>query len=257
MTAVKVAVGVLAILVLGLASYAILNAAQDNLMGTSAAEQPLTSEARRGYGYGYGGGRGGGGPPAEVGDQPLATIPSGELSEEERESIFYMREEEKLARDVYLYLYEKWGLQIFQNIARSEQQHMDMVKTLIDRYGLEDPAKDRGVFTNPDLQALYDELIQKGSQSPEEALKVGALIEEVDIKDLKEWLSKVDNADITQVYENLMRGSRNHLRAFTSVLKQYGVTYQPQVLSLEEYTSIISGEMETGMGRGPGYGRRG
>ena len=53
-----------------------------------------------------------------------------------------------------------------------------------------------------------------------------------------------------------MRGSRNHLRAFTSVLKQYGVTYQPQVLSMEEYTSIISGEMETGggMGKGPGYG---
>ncbi len=243
MSATKVAVGVLAIMVLGLAGYAILNTAYYNLAGTSALEQPPTSEARQGYGpQGV----------REVNSQPLLNIPPGELSEEGMESILYMREEEKLARDVYLYLYDKWGLQIFQNIARSEQQHMDMVKTLIDRYGLEDPAKERGVFTNPDLQELYNELIQRGSQSPEEALKVGALIEEVDIKDLKEWLSKVDNADIIQVYENLMRGSRNHLRAFTSVLKQYGITYQPQVLSVEEYTSIIGGEMETGSGRGRG-----
>ncbi len=250
MRAVGIAVGVLAIVVLGLAGYAMMSTTSNWVTSTSPVEQPFTSEARRGYGYG------GGGPPSEVSNQPLATVPSGELSEEERESILYMREEEKLARDVYLYLYDKWGLQVFQNIARSEQQHMDMVKVLIDRYGLEDPAKERGVFTNPELQALYDELIERGSRSLEEALKVGALIEEVDIKDLKEWLSKVDNADIIQVYENLMRGSRNHLRAFTSVLRQYGVTYQPQVLSMEEYTSIISGEMETGMGEGPRRGGR-
>ncbi len=249
MRAVGIAVGLLTIVVLGLAGYAMLSTTSNWVTSTSPAEQPITSEARRGYG------NGGGGPPSEVSNQPLATVPSGELSEEERESILYMREEEKLARDVYLYLYNKWELQIFQNIARSEQRHMDMVKVLIDRYGLEDPAKERGVFTNPELQALYDELIERGSRSLEEALKVGALIEEVDIKDLKEWLSKVDNADIIQVYENLMRGSRNHLRAFTSVLRQYGVTYQPQVLSMEEYTSIISGEMETGMGKGPGRGR--
>ncbi len=251
MRAVGIAVGVLAIVVLGLAGYAMMSTTSNWVTSTSPVEQPFTSEARRGYGYG------GGGPPSEASDQPLATVLSGELSEEERESILYMREEEKLARDVYLYLYDKWGLQVFQNIARSEQQHMDMVKVLIDRYGLEDPAKERGIFTNPELQALYDELIERGSRSLEEALKVGALIEEVDIKDLKEWLSKVDNADIIQVYENLMRGSRNHLRAFTSVLREYGVTYQPQVLSMEEYTSIISGEMETGMGKGPGRGRGG
>ncbi len=250
MSSVKIVSGVLAIIVLGLAGYTILNTAY-NPTGTPTIGQPLTTDAGRGYGY-----RGGEGP-SEVGKQPLSNIPLGELSGDEEKSILYMREKEKLARDVYLYLYEKWGLQIFQNIARSEQQHIGMVKALIDRYGLEDPAKDRGVFTNPDLQSLYNELIQKGSQSPEEALKVGALIEEVDIEDLKEWLSKVDNTDITQVYENLMSGSRNHLRAFTSILRQYGVTYQPQILSLEEYESIVGGEMETGMGRGPGYGRKG
>jgi len=54
----------------------------------------------------------------------------------------YIREEEKLARDVYLYLYDMWGSSIFDNISVSEQAHMDAIKTLIDRYGLDDPAEE-------------------------------------------------------------------------------------------------------------------
>ena len=72
-----------------------------------------------------------------------------------------MREEEKLAHDVYVTLYAQWDLPIFQNISRSEQTHTDAVKTLIDRYGLTDPASSKvGVFTNPDLQALYNDLVR-------------------------------------------------------------------------------------------------
>ena len=193
-----------------------------------------------------------------VGDLQTAieSIPPGELSEEEIRGLLYMREEEKLARDVYLVLYEKWGLPIFQNIARSEQTHMDAVKTLLDRYDLQDPVSDEiGVFTNPDLQALYDQLISQGSQSVVDALKVGALIEEVDIEDLKSWIAKTDNRDVILVYENLMKGSRNHLRAFTSQLESYGVTYEPQVLSIEEYNEIVGTPMEAGPAGGGGqYG---
>ncbi len=168
-----------------------------------------------------------------------------------------MREEEELARDVYLTLYEKWGLPIFQNIARSEQTHMNAVKTLLDRYGPQDPASDEvGVFTNPDLQALYDQLVSQGSQSMVDALKVGALIEEVDIEDLKSWIAKTNNQDIIMVYENLMKGSRNHLRAFTSQLKSYGVTYDPQVLPVDEYNEIVSSPMEAGPAWGSGRSGR-
>ncbi len=61
------------------------------------------------------------------------------LSQEEIDDLVYLREEEKLARDVYLHLYNTWGQWIFENIAASEQQHMDAVKTLLDRYGIHDP----------------------------------------------------------------------------------------------------------------------
>ena len=124
----------------------------------------------------------------------ISQIPAGELSEAEKEGILYMREEEKLARDVHLKLYEIWGLQIFRNIADSEQTHMDAVKLLISRYNLEDPAPSEvGKFSNPTLQELYYQLVELGSKSLEDALKVGAMIEEIDIVDLKRHINVTDN----------------------------------------------------------------
>ena len=89
------------------------------------------------------------------------------LSADEIAGLQFMREEEKLARDVYLTLYQKWGVATFNNIASSEATHMASIKTLLDRYGIADPAAGQpiGVFTNPELQALYNQLIAQGSQS--------------------------------------------------------------------------------------------
>jgi len=183
-----------------------------------------------------------------------AQITVGGLSADETAGISFMREEEKLARDVYLTLYEQWGLPIFQNIANSEAAHMEVVKTLIDRYSLEDPAagNDIGQFSNATLQGLYDQLVAQGSQSRSEAIKVGAAIEEIDILDLEEYIAQTDKPDIQQVYQNLMRGSRNHLRSFVQMFeKQTGETYQPQYLSQEAYDAIVNSDMETG-GQGGG-----
>jgi hypothetical protein len=138
---------------------------------------------------------------------------------------------------------------------------MAAVLTLIDQYGLADPAAaEVGVFTDPALQELYDQLVAEGRQSLADALRVGAAIEEIDILDLQQQIAQTDKADIELVYENLMKGSRNHLRAFTSTLtKQTGETYQPQYLDRDSYDSIVNAGRETGQGQGQGrgYGRRG
>ena len=185
----------------------------------------------------------------------LGQISGGELSIAEVEGLLYMREEEKLAKDVYLTLYEKWGMSTFQNIANAEQTHMDAVKTLIERYGLEDPsaASDIGVFTNSTLQDLYDQLVETGSQSLGDALRVGAAIEEIDILDLEEYIAQTDKADIQMVYDNLMKGSRNHLRSFVSTLeRQEEEVHVPQYLSQEAYDAIVNTPTEAGgKGRGP------
>jgi hypothetical protein len=143
-----------------------------------------------------------------------------QLTELEELNILYMREEEKLARDVYLVMYDLWGADIFANISESEQRHMDAVKNLITRYGLTDPVVDDGigVFTNPELKELYDELIVAGEVSLEEALKVGVAIEELDIADLKQALTETDKRNIERVFQNLLSGSNNHLDAFNACL---------------------------------------
>jgi hypothetical protein len=186
----------------------------------------------------------------------LPASPDGTLSAEEADALLYMREEEKLAQDVYAALYTQWGLPIFQNISQSETVHTEAVKTLLDRYGLSDPAStSAGVFTNPDLQKLYTDLVARGSQSLSEALKVGGAIEEIDILDLQERLAQTDQADTQQVFNNLLNGSYNHLNAFASTLEtQTGETYQPQYLDSDAYQSIISSGIGNGAGNGNGSG---
>ena len=178
--------------------------------------------------------------------EAVAAMPKADLNESERDGLLYMREEEKLARDAYWTFDDQYGLPVFGNIADAEETHMDSVKVLMDSYGLSDPILEAGKFSNADLQVLYDDLVAQGSSSEVEALRVGAIIEETDIQDLKERLAETDNEDITMVYEALMRGSRNHLRAFVSNLERRGVDYTPQVLSQQEYDEIINGSIERG-----------
>lgn len=180
-------------------------------------------------------------------EEQLNSINKTSISQTEIDSIIWMREEEKLAKDVYTTLGKVWGLNIFTNISTAEQSHTDSVKTLIDRYGLIDPITDEtiGVFQNETFSKLYQELVKQGSISLVEALKVGALIEELDIKDLQERTTTT--ADIDLVFQNLERGSRNHLRAFTRQLSQQGETYVPIYISQSEFDEITSSEIERGM----------
>mgnify|MGYP001820052065 CR=1 FL=1 len=172
----------------------------------------------------------------------LTTVSLDTLSDDEAAGLVFMREEEKLARDVYIYLYETWGQKTFDNIAASEQTHTDAMLELLHKYGIDDPVGDNaeGVFVDQNLQGLYDTLTATGSASLIDALLVGAAIEEIDLIDIKHLVDELDgNDDIRQAYENLIAGSENHLRAFVRVLEQQGITYTPGHLSQEEYDAIV------------------
>ncbi|PKL79041.1 MAG: hypothetical protein CVV25_09275 [Ignavibacteriae bacterium HGW-Ignavibacteriae-4] len=162
------------------------------------------------------------------------------------EDMQFVREEEKLARDVYLHSYDKYQLQIFKNISESEQSHMDAILGQLEKYSVTDPVGDnaRGVFVNTTLQGLYDELTAKSDESLVEALKVGALIEDLDIFDIENILKRVSESSIINVYNNLTCGSRNHLRSFTSELKANGGDYENIYISDEYYNQIINSDNE-------------
>jgi len=158
-----------------------------------------------------------------------------------------MLDEEKLARDVYYALYDLWGAQPFLNISKAEEQHMNAVIRLLEYYGLGDIiVKDPGEFGNDEFMALYDELVLKGNQSAAEAFKVGALIEELDIKDLQEYLELTSNENIGMVFNNLLKGSRNHLRAFNRQFTRLGIDYEPQFIDQLQYNEIIDSPFEAG-----------
>jgi len=161
------------------------------------------------------------------------------LSDIELSDLLYMREEEKVARDVYLTLYNTWGHKTFDKISKSEQQHMDTMKKMLDKYGVADPALPGvGTFINAVLQNLYNTLVLKGSVSLIEGLKVGCTIEEVDLIDLQKAIDNSTHSDLDRAYQSLMAGSENHLEAFVTALAELGVIYTPQYISQELFDEI-------------------
>ncbi|PRZ22141.1 DUF2202 domain-containing protein [Flavobacterium granuli] len=163
------------------------------------------------------------------------------LTQNEINDLKFLREEEKLARDVYIYSYNKYKLAIFNSISQSEQTHMNSVLSLLNKYGIPDPSSvQMGIFVNQDLQVLYNNLISQSNISLIEALKVGATIEDLDINDIDDFIINTSKSDLLTVYNNLTCGSKNHIRSFTTELSNNEASYEPQFISSEEYNSIIN-----------------
>ena len=169
---------------------------------------------------------------------------SGDLNSDDQESLYFMLEEEKLARDVYTYLGALWEVAIFENITQSEIQHVAAVEALLTSYGLEYEILDPGTFENTHLQELYDSLTEMGTEDLEAALRVGATIEDLDILDLQEFIDATETEAIKFVFESLQCGSRNHLRAFARNLENLGISYLAQFISETQYETIIESSQE-------------
>ena len=134
-----------------------------------------------------------------------------------------------------------------QMLSGIEVFHGD-VKVLLDRYALADPLAGLsvGTFHTPLFQTLYTDLVAASGVSLVAAVKVGVQIEELDISDLASRMAATDNTDIQVVYDNLLRGSRNHLRAYMSMVVQQGGSYAPQYITPLEFDAIVNSPMEKG-----------
>lgn len=168
------------------------------------------------------------------------------LTDSEKDGLLLMREEEKLAHEVYTAMFAKWNHKVFNNIKQSEAYHGELVKGLITKYGLNDPyVAEIGKYKNETLQKLYNKLITKGKISLVDAFEVGALIEDIDIADLDKLITATQNADLKDVYETLNLGSRNHMRAFDKQLRSNNIIYKPTYITQERFEAIIKGDHET------------
>jgi hypothetical protein len=177
-----------------------------------------------------------------------------ELDDTEVDHLLFIREEEKMARDVYRILYEEWRNPIFANIVESEQAHMDAMANLLAFYGIDDSvtSDETGEFNNEAIAELYSDLVDWGSVSEIDALLVGAYIEEYDIIDI--WLAydETDEERIQKVYQNLYEGSYNHLDAFVYVYELVaGEIYEPELLEEEDYDYIMNFDTQANQAREP------
>lgn len=194
---------------------------QDARSATVADQGPNGGPQSRGGGHGHQGQGQGQGQTQDQGQQGLGQAlavpaPVGTLSAEEAETLSMMREEERLAHDLYVALGEAWPDRRFDNISAAETKHGDAVATLLANHGLPDPTAGStpGVYAYPELQELYDGWLERGLTSKSEALAVGAELERLDVDGLEAAMAATDQPDLDAVYDHLRAGSENHLRAF-------------------------------------------
>jgi hypothetical protein len=184
----------------------------------------------------------------------LAAPAQAALDATEAAELAYLREEEKLAHDVYSTLFSKWHLRIFENVSQSEQRHSDVLALLLNRYGLTDPAagKAAGDFEDPGLQTLYSDLVAQGQASLMAALRAGATIEDLSFHNLGKAVAATDNGELMTVYQNLQGGTRNHMQMFVRQLEAGGGSYAAQYVSAATLAQMLSMSYDAGTA----YGRR-
>jgi len=153
-----------------------------------------------------------------------ATVVLAPLTDPEIATLKWMREEEKLARDIYVAMSTQYSQNIFKNIAASEQKHFDAIGEKLVLYGIEDPALDApGFFSVQELQDMYDALLAKGWISYADALEVGVAIEKEDIADLAAAIAGTTSRPLATTYQQLLNSSENHLRSFQKLLSRLKV----------------------------------
>lgn len=202
------------------------------------------------------------------GGAALGNSTSNTLDVTEASHLTFMREEEKLARDVYLTFAEMYPNQkVFSNIAtKSEQTHTDTMRDKLEQFGLQDPnpttndlPSSIGLFSGDEwgwyFMQKFAELTAKGSNSELDALYVGALIEELDMHDIADCptvmvdagypdpcgLHYTDENVLQTSYSSLIDGSENHLRAYVGQIEAViGVgNYEAQYLTQEAVDTIL------------------
>jgi hypothetical protein len=137
------------------------------------------------------------------------------------DALRYIREEVKLARDLYGALSDIWGLAVFENTAKSKQSLMNALSYLLTPYGVDGPTEDAGKFADADLQELYSYLIDQGKVSRNKAVDVTILIEQTVIADINAVFLQTNAKDVHKVLILLMEGSENHLHELSRYLVMY------------------------------------
>ena len=174
-------------------------------------------------------------------------FPQEDISAVEETALLKVWQVQKLSRDLYQSFNEAWSSQIYENMSSDSQYHMDFVHILLGKFGIPVPQDLAGIFTDQEIQNLFDLMLNAGNGSAVEALRMGAAAEDMIIDELQTLLVQTDNHEILIIYQNLLKSARNHLRLFVNELAQIGINYDPQYISGDDFLAIIATPTETGI----------
>jgi hypothetical protein len=155
------------------------------------------------------------------------------ITDAEKASLLFMLEEDKLARDTYIYINNVWSINQFGNIKDSKQTHMDAIENLLKKYSKSYTVLPVGKFEDKALQDYYDQFKPDDTVGKSNAYQIDAAIEYLDIVDLQEYIKDTENSTLIAVFQNLECGSRNYLRSFIKGIVNIGDSYTPQFLTEE------------------------
>lgn len=163
------------------------------------------------------------------------------LGADEQRDLQRIREQRKLARDLYWDLAKHWGSLVLVRLGAAEQTHLNTLDTLLDHYGLSDPVAGHAVGESgdPKFQALHVQIVEVGHRSEMAASQAGLLVEEMSLSDLAAARARTRQPEIAAVYDDLLRNSRNHLRALFRQMQRFEGEYVPQSLSLSDFEAIV------------------
>ena len=234
-----------------------------------------SSSSGSGNGGNGNGGWSGGGTPRSV---DLTQYPKTPLTQEQKYSLAYMWNEEKLAKEIYLELDKIYPTKQLNNIANnSEVKHIEYVQNLakwydinitnIADYEINYSAQELnsmavGKFAVPEVQDLYNMLYDKGITSQQSSLEVGCMVEVTDINDLDRYIAIAGtNKALLDTFDILIDGSYNHYWAFDKGLKDLGVSNGCCSLGSDychsEYPQNENGQQGGGDTQGQGEAQQG
>lgn len=173
---------------------------------------------RHGMGYGAMGDGGRLGPYGAGGVcDPVDGLVQGTLTAAQEQALADQAELEKLSHDVYLAFAESTGDPRFEQVAHAESRHLAALRSLLERYGLEDPTEGLtvGEFSSDQVAERYRTAVDAGSDSLADALDAARELERADLDGLSEAADGLDAPDVERVYEHLTASSERHLEVFS------------------------------------------
>jgi hypothetical protein len=144
----------------------------------------------------------------------------GTLTAAQRTELARLAEEEKLNHDLYTAFTKAYGLPVFENLAAAEANHLQALRTLMDRYDIADPTagKAAGVFASATVQAGYDRLLAQGKAGQQAALRAARAVEQNAIASYGEAIDGLNAPAAERVYSNLRATETRHLAAINTWL---------------------------------------